>query len=523
MRDPGTFVSTQKDLTKHIGADRGALLELRDGRLFEWNSRPQYVDGNVVGRVSSFRDISERKRAESILAAEKEVLEMVVCGLPLKAALDVLARHVEVLSGQMFCTILFRESSEDSALMCATGPSLPHAVTETILNQGQAALGGIFADARKRGGLQQHGLSDEFSGVIEHIERNPAWTGYRSLIGRHGLQACFAVSVQSTSRQLLGLIVAHYRKPSDQPPHDRELTWVAAHLTSIAIERSQAEARLRVLAHYDALTHLPNRDLFRDRLNQALTRAERHHHLVAVMFLDLDRFKTINDTLGHDAGDILLREVSARLQQCVREEDTVARLGGDEFTVILGEVKRPEDAAIVAGKIVEALAPAIPLSGQETFITPSIGVTIYPLDSNNAENLLKNADTAMYRAKQEGGNGYRFFTPEMNTRTAGRLEMESGLRRALEREEFVVYYQPKVDLASGAIISAEALLRWNHPDWGPGFAWRIYSHSGRDRPDRTGRRMGTENRVHPDSLLAKRRPALLERCREPFRPAAAAQ
>jgi diguanylate cyclase (GGDEF)-like protein len=466
LQDPGAFFTTQKDLTKHIEVDHGAVLELRDGRLFEWNSRPQYVDGNVVGRVSSFRDISARKRAESLLAAEKEVLEMVVCGTPLRAALDVLARHVEVLSGQMFCAILFRESSEDSDLMCATGPSLPHAVTDAILSQGRIALGEVFADVRKQWDLQEHRLSDEFSGVIENIEDNPAWAEYRNLISRQDIQTCFAVSIRSSARQLLGLIVAHYRKSSNQPPHDRELIWVAAHLASIAIERRQAEAQLQVLAHYDALTLLPNRGLFRDRLDQALAHAERHKGQVAVMFLDLDRFKTINDTLGHDSGDLLLREVSARLRQCVREEDTVARLGGDEFTVILEQINKPEDAAIVAGKIIEALAPPILLSGHETFLTPSIGVTIYPWDNSNSENLLKNADTAMYRVKQEGGNGYRFFSPEMNTLATGRLEMESGLRRALEREEFVVYYQPKVDLASGAIIGAEALLRWKHPDRG---------------------------------------------------------
>lgn len=466
LRDPQAFFTTQRDLAKHIDEDHGAVLELRDGRLFEWNSRPQYVDGSIVGRVSSFRDISERKRAESLLAAEKEVLEMVVCGTPLKVALEVLARHVEVLSGQMFCTILFRENSEDSDLMCATGPSLPRAVTEAMLDHGRAAVSEIFADVKKRGDLQEHGLSDEFSGVIENIGVNPAWAAYRNLLSKQDIQTCFAVSIRSSARQLLGLIVAHYRKSSDQPPHDRELIWVAAHLTSIAIERRQAEARLQVLAHYDALTLLPNRDLFRDRLNQALARAERHKGLVAVMFLDLDRFKTINDTLGHDSGDLLLREVSARLQQCVRVEDTVARLGGDEFTVILEQINKPEDAAIVAAKIVEALAPPILLSGQEAFVTPSIGVTIYPWDSANAENLLKNADTAMYRVKQEGGNGYRFFTPEMNSLAVGRLEMESGLRRAQEREEFAVYYQPKVDLATGVIIGAEALLRWKHPDRG---------------------------------------------------------
>lgn len=466
LRDPGAFFAKHKELTKHMDVDHGAVLELRDGRLFEWHSRPQYVDGNAVGRVSSFRDISERKRAEALLAAEKEVLEMVVSGAPLGAALGVLAHHVEVLSGQMFCSILFRESSEGKHLMCATGPSLPRSVAETIVHGGRAALDQVFADARQREEPQAASPTDEFAGVIEDIQTNPAWAKYRELMSEQGVQPCFAVSIQSSTRHLLGLIVAHYRKTSDQPPHDLDLIRVATNLTSIAIERRQAEARLQVLAHYDALTLLPNRILFRDRLNHALAHAERQRSQVAVMFIDLDRFKTINDTLGHDAGDVLLREVSARLRQCVREEDTVARLGGDEFTVILEQIKKVEDAAVVASKIVEALAPPIMLSGQEAFVTPSIGVTIYPADSDNFENLLKNADTAMYRAKAEGGNGYRFFAPEMNTLAAGRLQMESGLRRALEREEFVVYYQPKVDLSSNAIIGAEALLRWNHPDWG---------------------------------------------------------
>jgi len=465
LRDPVAFANTHKDLTRHIDVDHGAVLELRDGRLFEWNSRPQYVDGMVVGRVSSFRDISERKRAEALLAAEKEVLELVVCGAPLSTALSVLARHVEILSGQMFCTVLFRENSEDKHLVCATGLSLPQTAVEELVDQGQVALAMAFADVRAREIVQRHGLADELSDVIENIEVNPAWAQYRKMISKHGIQPCFAVSLRS-SKQQLGLIVAHYRKRSDQPDHDKELMCVAAHLTGIAIERRQAETRLRILAHYDALTRLPNRDLFRDRLHQAMAHAERNKHLVAVMFLDLDRFKMVNDTLGHDAGDILLREVSARLQKCVRQDDTVARLGGDEFTVILEQITKPEDAAIVAGKIVDGVAPPILLGSQEAFVTPSIGITIYPLDSDNAETLLKNADTAMYRAKEEGGNGYRFFTPDMNTLAADRLEMESGLRRALERQEFAVYYQPKYDLRSQTIIGAEALLRWIHPERG---------------------------------------------------------
>jgi diguanylate cyclase (GGDEF)-like protein/PAS domain S-box-containing protein len=466
LRDPAAFMNTQKDLTKHVEVDHGAILELRDGRLFEWSSRPQYIDGAVVGRVSSFRDISQRKRAEVLLTAEKEVLELVVCGSPLKLALGVLARHVEVLSRHLFCAILFRESAKDGGLTCATGPSLPAPLFDRMLADNQLALEAIFVDAAMRKGSLGNGVSGEFNGVIEDISVKPAWVGYCKMVSPLGITPCVAVSAYSSAGDFLGLIVVHCRALSDQTPHDRELILVAAQLTSIAIERRQAENRLRHLAHFDALTQLPNRDLFRDRLSHALAQAERRKSKVAVMFLDLDRFKTVNDTLGHDAGDRLLIEVAARLRQCMREEDTVARLGGDEFTVILEQVDKAEDAALVATKIVTVMNPPFDLHGQEAFVTPSIGIAIYPADSPNAEALLKNADTAMYHAKEEGGNGYRFFTPAMNVLAANRLELESGLRRALEREEFVVHYQPKLELSSKTIVGAEALLRWKHPERG---------------------------------------------------------
>ena len=466
LRDPTAFFATHKDLTRDIDVNHGAILELRDGRRIEWNSRPQFLNGKVIGRVSSFRDISEKRRAEALLAAEKEVLEMVVCGSSLKTALDVLACHVEVLSGEMFCAILFRENNENSNPVFATGRGLPHSVVDGFAEQGQVALNEVFVDITNRGETQEHGLSDEFSGVIEDIDTNPAWAGYCDLVSQQGIQASFAVAIRSSVGHLLGLVVAHYRNPSEQPLHDREIIWVAAHLSSIAIERRQAENRLQVMAHYDALTLLPNRVLFRDRLNQALVHAERNNGVVALLFLDLDRFKTINDTLGHDSGDLLLCEISTRLRSCVRETDTVARLGGDEFTIILEHIAKPGDAANVAGKIIESLALPILLRGQEAFVAPSIGLTIYPSDSDNADQLIKNADAAMYRAKEEGGNGYRFFTTEMDIQATGRLEMESSLRHALERDEFIVYYQPKLDLSDNKIIGAEALLRWKHPGRG---------------------------------------------------------
>ena len=236
--------------------------------------------------------------------------------------------------------------------------------------------------------------------------------------------------------------------------------------------RKEMEARLAHLANHDPLTGLPNRHLLADRLGQALISAARHGRAAGALFLDLDRFKVINDSLGHSAGDRLLKAVAERLQDGVREGDTVARLGGDEFVMILDDMAQPQDAALVAQKILESFVQPfhveIPEAGgaQEFFFTTSIGISLYPSDGEDVDTLLKNADTAMYRAKERGGNSYQFFTPEMDLRARKRLSLESALRNALERREFVLHYQPQIDLATQRVIGVEALLRWNHPERG---------------------------------------------------------
>ncbi|MCG3112603.1 MAG: EAL domain-containing protein [Candidatus Manganitrophus sp. SB1] len=228
----------------------------------------------------------------------------------------------------------------------------------------------------------------------------------------------------------------------------------------------RAEERLIELAHFDQLTGLPNRTLFQDRLRQALPQASRNGKLVALLFLDLDRFKLVNDSLGHTVGDLLLKEAAGRLTHCVRKSDTVARLGGDEFIVILTNITSVHDAAKVAQKILDDFSRPFGLQGPELFVTPSIGITLYPFDGDDIDLLLKNADTAMYRAKQMGRNNYQFYSAEMNTATIAQLTLESSLRYALKREEFLIHYQPQVDLKTGRIASVEALLRWQHPSLG---------------------------------------------------------
>jgi diguanylate cyclase (GGDEF)-like protein/PAS domain S-box-containing protein len=261
--------------------------------------------------------------------------------------------------------------------------------------------------------------------------------------------------------------------------HDGHLVWVNVtvaptqgpagvlpNLTVVVEEishRKHAEERLRHLANHDPLTGLYNRALLHDRLAQATTYARRSGRHAAVLFIDLDRFKNINDSLGHDAGDSVLVEVARRLSASVRSGDTVARLGGDEFVVVLADVAQEDEIAALARKVLDALTDPYVVGGQELSPAGSIGISVYPRDGDNSAALLGNADAAMYRAKKKGSGNFQFYQPSMNARALERLKLEGGLRRAIERKEFVLHYQPQIDIASGAITGVEALLRWQPP------------------------------------------------------------
>jgi diguanylate cyclase (GGDEF)-like protein/PAS domain S-box-containing protein len=231
-------------------------------------------------------------------------------------------------------------------------------------------------------------------------------------------------------------------------------------------DRKRSEERIHYLAYYDALTGLPNRSLLYKLVDQALVSAQRNRQHGALLFVDLNRFKPINDTLGHGVGDVLLQQIGARLRAALRQEDVVARLGGDEFVVALLDIARRDHAAVVAQKLLAAFAAPFVVDGHELRLGASIGISVYPEDGEDTDTLLRQADIAMYRAKQGEQDGYVFYNHEMNQQALDRLALEHDLRRALERDELLVHYQPKVDIASGRIVGAEALVRWRHPERG---------------------------------------------------------
>jgi diguanylate cyclase (GGDEF)-like protein/PAS domain S-box-containing protein len=244
-----------------------------------------------------------------------------------------------------------------------------------------------------------------------------------------------------------------------------EFAFVLAFAEDISA-RKVAEAHVEHMAHHDALTGLANRMLLNDRLKHAIINAQRRRRTQALLFIDLDHFKTVNDTVGHSAGDALLLEVAQRLRECVRESDTLARIGGDEFVILLTNLLRPEDATHVAEKVIAAIGLPISVENHVFNITASVGIAVWPGDGVDAETLMRNADVAMYHAKNSGRNNYQFFTPEMNARAFEAMIMEAALRKALQRDEFLLHYQPQIDFRSGRIVGAESLIRWQHPELG---------------------------------------------------------
>ena len=280
-----------------------------------------------------------------------------------------------------------------------------------------------------------------------------------------GMHGAFLFAVMSEGKPI-GVLVFHSRKVRE--PEDRLLQAVRVIGGQIGqfVRRKRAEERVQHMATHDALTSLPNRVKFSQLLNHEIQVGQRYRRSFAVMFIDLDRFKFVNDTLGHEAGDKLLQEISTRFKDCLRTSDVVSRLGGDEFVVLLHEVSGAEQVAVAARKILSVAMKPVVIQGQECRVTASIGISMFPADAQDEQSLMKDADIAMYLAKEQGKNNFQFFSEDIRARSLERLTLESSLRHALERDEFSLHYQAKLDLKTKQITGVEALLRWQHPDLG---------------------------------------------------------
>ncbi len=407
----------------------------------------------IVGLVGTCHDITERKQASALRAGQAHLLELVARGAPLDLVLDRLVRLIESQVQGIASSILLLDA-DGLHLRHGAAPSLPKTFSKAI----DGALIGPKAGSCGTAAYRREAVT------VSDITRDPLWEDYRDLAERHGIRSCWSTPVISHRGVVLGTFAMYAASVHEPTVLERRLVSLATHIAGIAIERKQAEDRIQFMAHHDALTGLPNRTLLLDRLTQAILAARRSDRWVTAVFLDLDNFKLVNDSLGHNAGDDLLKVVARRMTDCLRTSDTVVRLGGDEFVILLADLpKNPDVVTEILQKVRAAISGPIHLGPTAFQITCSMGLATYPSDGVSAEGLLANADAAMYRAKELGRDNFQCYMADMNRKVHERLALQEELRLAIERSEFVLQYQPQIDLRSDRIFAVEALIRWRHP------------------------------------------------------------
>jgi diguanylate cyclase (GGDEF)-like protein len=405
--------------------------------------------------LESLQREADRRYQAAILADQNRILNLVACGADLKLIFTTLAQFVESQSDGGFCSIVALDAN-GSHYSFGVAPSLPEGFERAVVGASHEERLGPFAEA----------IATASPVVVEDLADYPLHASQRDFVRRAGLRSVTAWPILGSKGQVLGALSIYIRLREIPHRLRAHLVGICTDLAGIAIETRWAADRIRHLAHHDDLTGLPNRLLFNYHLPRALGRAQRTGGGVGVLYLDLDRFKVINDTLGHGAGDDVLCQVSKHLLESLRATDTLARVGGDEFTLLVEQFDGPQDLAEIAQKLLAATARTLTIGGQEYHLSGSIGIAIYPKDGADSASLLKNADIAMYRAKTAGKNNYHFYSNDINVHSVERLSLENQLRHAVARREFEVHYQPKINIQSGRLAGAEALVRWRHPQRG---------------------------------------------------------
>ncbi|OQW40877.1 MAG: histidine kinase [Proteobacteria bacterium SG_bin4] len=410
------------------------------------------TDDKPVRLVGTHVDITERKKAEAYDSKQADILEMIAVGRPAADIYDAIALMYEARHPGMRCSMLELSGNK---LMHGGAPSLPQAYCEAVHGLENGPSVGSCG-------------TSTFTGqrvLVENIETDPKWAKIKQFALPHGMRCCWSEPVKSSSGKVLGAFGMYYDHPALPDEQELKDLVAAARLTGIVMERDQAQKRIHRLAYTDELTGLASRASFIQHLEEITKTSVRHSRHYGLLYIDLDDFKSVNDSLGHDAGDVLLKAIAQRLLNTCRESDFVVRLGGDEFCILIEEVEA-DYAANVAKRCLEAISQPIEVYSRKLMSACSIGIAYFPDDATDSLALLKAADISLYTAKANGKNHYAFYQAELTEKAEYRFQIEQSLREAIEKQQLSLAYQPQINIKSGEIFGVEALSRWLHPQLG---------------------------------------------------------